>query len=326
MTSISAPARPVTNEHIRPLNILRDLPKVADLIELCFASNLDSDGKSYVRQMRHASRDASFLRWARSAIDGASMPLSGFVWEEAGRIVGNASLVPFHRNGRRIYLIANVATHPEFRRKGIARALTEQTVALARQRGATELWLHARADNPGAIQMYQDLGFEERARRNSWHAITKLPLPESPAPANITQRAARLWPQQIAWLDLLHPEELAWYRSWDWKSLKPGIWNWLYRLFVEFEQRQWAAFSNGQLQGVLAWTPNSRNDVLWLACDPDSDTHALAALLLHARRELGSKRKFILEHPATVNEAAIQGAGFVLSRTLVWMSARAATL
>jgi ribosomal protein S18 acetylase RimI-like enzyme len=325
MTSISAPARPATGEHIRPLNILRDLPKVADLIELCFASNLDRDGKTYVRQMRHASRDASFLRWAKNAVEGASMPLSGFVWEDAGRIVGNASLVPFHRKGRRVYLIANVATHPEFRRKGIARALTEQTVASARQRGATELWLHARADNPGAIQMYQDLGFEERARRNSWNAVTNLPLPQSPASPGITARVARLWSQQLAWLEQLHPEELAWYRSWDWKSLKPGVWNWLYRVFVEFEQRQWAAFHSGQLQGVLAWTPNSRNDVLWLACGANSDAHTLAALLLHARRELGPQRRFILEHPATMNEAAIQAAGFVLSRTLVWMRAPAAT-
>jgi ribosomal protein S18 acetylase RimI-like enzyme len=325
MTSITAPARPAASGHIRPLNILRDLPKVADLIELCFASNLDSEGKSYVRQMRHASSDASFMQWARNAVEGASMPLSGFVWEEDGRLVGNASLVPFHRKSRRIYLIANVATHPDFRRKGIARALTERTMQLADQRGATELWLHVRADNPGALEMYADLGFEQRAWRNSWHSQTHTPPPPASASPTVARRPSRLWPQQLAWLNQLHPEELAWYRAWNWKSLKPGLWNWLYRAFVEFEQRQWAGFKGGQLQGVLAWTPTHRADLLWLACGPDSDASTLTSLLSHARRELGFRRRLILEHPADRNEAAIQAAGFALSRTLVWMRARGAT-
>ena len=42
----------------------------------------------------------------------ASLPLTGYVWEQDGRIVGNASLIPFRDNGKRIFLIANVATHP----------------------------------------------------------------------------------------------------------------------------------------------------------------------------------------------------------------------
>ena len=61
-------------------------------------------------------------------------------------------------------LIANVATHPDHRRKGIARTLTEQVMQHARQRGVDALWLHVRADNPGAVQMYSDLGFVERAQ------------------------------------------------------------------------------------------------------------------------------------------------------------------
>jgi ribosomal protein S18 acetylase RimI-like enzyme len=324
MTSITIPAHTAASEHIRPINILRDLPKVADLIELCFASNLDSEGQSYVRQMRRASSDASFMKWAMNAVEGASMPLSGFVWEQDGRVVGNASLVPFHRKGRRIYLIANVATHPNYRRRGIARALTERTMQLARQRGGTELWLHVRDDNPGAIRMYSDLGFEERAWRTSWHSQTQSAPASSPS-ATITTRASHLWPQQLAWLNQLHPEELAWYRSWNWMSLRPGLWNWLYRAFVEFEQRQWAGFKEDKLQGVLAWNPTQRANLLWLACAPDSDEHTLTALLSRARRELGHRRKLSLEHPADHNVAAIQAAGFEISRTLVWMRARDAT-
>ena len=155
MTSVPLPAHSSTTGNVRPLNILRDLPRVADLIELCFANSMDSDGQSYVRQMRRASRDASFMRWATNAIESASMPLSGFVWEQDGRIIGNASLVPFRHKGKRIYLIANVATHPEHRRKGIARALTEHVMQHARQRGADELWLHVQRTTPARFKCIQ---------------------------------------------------------------------------------------------------------------------------------------------------------------------------
>jgi len=333
MTSVPLPARSSTTEHVRPLNILRDLPRVADLIELCFASSMDSEGQSYVRQMRRVSRDASFMRWASNAIESASMPLSGFVWEQDGRIIGNASLVPFRHKGKRIYLIANVATHPDYRRKGIARLLTERAMQHARQRHGDELWLHVRADNLGAVQMYMDLGFAERARRTTWRASKDRYLPQtSPSRSDyasslptITKRFSRFWPQQHTWLKQLHPEELNWYRSIHWNSLKPGLWNWLYRLFVEFDLRQWAVQKNGRLQGVAIWMPTTRNPSLWLACDPNADSESITFLLRKANRELGYRSNLILEHPAGLQEGAIQTADFSLSRTLIWMRAKGAT-
>lgn len=325
MISVSVPAHSSTAGRLRPLNILRDLPRVADLIELCFADNMDSEGRSYVQQMRRASRDASFKRWASNAIETASMPLSGFVWEQDDHIVGNASLVPFRHKGRRIYLIANIATHPDYRRKGIARALTERTMQHARYRDANELWLHVRADNPGAVQMYADLGFVERAQRTTWqkkadsHSYSTSDLP------TVTKRYAHYWPQQLTWLNQLHPEELSWYRSLNWNSLKPGLWNWLYRAFIEFDLRQWAIQKDGELQGVLAWIPTLRSAPLWLACAPEADPESIKTLLVGVRRDLRHHHILRMEHPAGSQEAAIQAAGFESSRTLIWMRAKGAT-
>ena len=333
MTSVPLPAHLSTSRHVRPLNVLRDLPRVADLIELCFATNMDSEGQSYVRQMRRASRDVSFMSWASNAIESASLPLSGFVCEQNGRIIGNASLVPFRHRGKRIYLIANVATHPDYRRKGIARVLTEQAMGLAYQRGADELWLHVRADNPGAVQMYADLGFVERARRTTWRVNTDrhrntFPFSRSDnarsLPA-VTRRHSHFWPQQLAWLNQLHPEELGWYRPFNWNSLKPGLWNWFYRLFIEFDLQQWAVQKNGRLQGILAWMPTTHSSSLWLACNPDADSESITSLLLSAHRDLIHRHSLALEHPAGLQEQAIQAAGFNASRTLIWMRSEGAT-
>ncbi len=333
MTSVPLSARSSTSEHVRPLNILRDLSRVADLIELCFASSMDSEGQSYVRQMRRASRDVSFMRWASNAIESASMPLSGFVWEQDGRIIGNASLVLFRHKGKRIYLIANVATHPTHRRQGIAYTLTERTMQHARQRGADELWLHVRADNPGAVQMYSDLGFVERARRTTWRVGKERQFALASSPRSdytlglptVTKRYSRFWPQQLTWLNRLHPEELSWYRSLNWSSLKPGLWNWLYRAFVDFDLQQWAVQKNEKLQGVLTWLPSIRSSPLWLACGPNADSESITHLLRKAQRDLGYRQNLTLEHPASLQEGALQEAGFSIVRTLIWMRADGAT-
>jgi ribosomal protein S18 acetylase RimI-like enzyme len=333
MTSVPLSAHSSTSGHVRPLNILRDLSRVADLIELCFASSMDSEGQSYVRQMRRASRDASFMRWASNAIESASMPLSGFVWEQDGRIIGNASLVPFRHKGKRIYLIANVATHPTYRRQGIAHTLTEHAMLHARRRGADELWLHVRVDNPGAVQIYSDLGFVERARRTTWRARKEEQFALVSGPhsnyasglSTVTKRYSRFWSQQLTWLNQLHPEELSWYRSLNWSSLRPGLWNWLYRAFIDFDLQQWAVQKNEKLQGVLTWLPSMRSSPLWLACDPNADSESITHLLRKAQRDLGYRQNLTLEHPASLQEGALQEAGFSVVRTLIWMRADGAT-
>ena len=325
MSSISIPARAEAHPNLRALNVLRDLSQVADLVELCFAKHYDQDGEEYIRQMRRASRDESWLRWASSTMEGASMPLTGYVWEENGRIVGNASLIIFRHHGRKINMIANVAVHPESRHRGIARAVTERAIDHAREHKADELWLHVRDDNPDALDLYSDLGFRERARRTTWQATGDPTLVPASNGFNIFPRPASSWPRQREWMHRLHPDELGWYRNWNFNTLAPGLWNWLYLFFVDLNLRQWAAFRGDRLQAVLSWTPNgSRHEPLWLALGPDSAPEAATSLLVHARTELG-RRKLQLDHPVGPADVAIRAAGFVPQRTLIWMRAEDAT-
>lgn len=321
MTSVPLPAGAEPRQNLRPLNVLRDLPQVADLIELCFHKNADGEAESSVRAMRRAAGEPS---WLQSLENASTVPLSGFVWEENGKIVGNASLIAFRRRRRRIYMVANVAVHPDYRHRGIARAVTEQAIAHARQRGADELWLNVRDDNPDALDLYTDLGFREHSRRTQWEAASS-PPPAAPGGFEILPRSPRFWPLQRQWLARRYPEELAWYGAWNFKPLAPGLWNWLYILFVDLNLRQWAAMRDGRLHAVLAWTPNgTRRDPLWLALGPDSAPEAAAALLVHARSELG-RRRFVLDYPAGAADEAIRMAGFLPQRTLIWMRAEDAT-
>ncbi len=323
MSSITIPVKTRDHPHLRPLNVLRDLSAVADLIELCFSPTMDNDGQRYLSDMRRASRDDSFLRWASRVSETASMPLMGYVWEQDGRIVGNASLIPFRDGGKRIYLIANVATHPDYRRRGIGRALTERVMKQAHDKKTSAIWLHVRDDNPGAIKLYQDLGFREITRRTTWHGSPDHRLTVPNSDIQIVPRHPRFWPLQQSWLHRIYPGDLAWYQSWNINALRPGLWNWFYLLFIEFNIKQWAAVRGDELLAVLTWLPNgSRADSLFAAAGPTTASQeAFSLLLLHARRTITYPPHLTLDFPADEMVDAIRAAGFTPRRTLLWMRA-----
>lgn len=307
---------------MRPLNILRDLPAVADLIELCFSNTLDPEGRSYLDQMRRNGRDSGFLDWAPRVIESVSLPLSGFVWEDGGRVVGNVSLVPFSKRGRKMFMIANVATHPDYRRRGIARALTQAAIQRAREKRAETIWLHVRQDNPGAIALYRDLGFYERARRTTWYAMAGSLLPEAKRhpPVSIRPASSWDWPQQNRWLEIAYPSSLDWYYANQWKVLKPGLLNGIYRFLADIDTLQWAAYRDNRLGAILSCQRTSgRNDYLWLAAPRQPDPEIIMEVLLYGRRALSERYGLSLEFPAGIADDAIRAAGFQPQRTLVWM-------
>ncbi|NCP87874.1 MAG: hypothetical protein CO094_07020 [Anaerolineae bacterium CG_4_9_14_3_um_filter_57_17] len=319
---LASAALSTTSGHLRPLNILRDLIAVADLVELCFASTMDADGHSFVEQMRQNARDSRFLKWAPGVIDSVSLPLSGFVWEDNGKIVGNVSLIPFRRDTRRVTLIANVATHPDYRRRGIGRQLTESALQRARRR-SNEIWLHVRADNPTAIHIYQQLGFVERARRTQWVARpgdSRPNMPASPA-LKIRPRRPADWEHQRAWLEHAHPQEINWHTpSPDINTFGPQWWNNVYRALADISLRQWAVEHNDSLSGVLAAQETyGRRTPLWLALPPKPQPQAVTALLIYARQFLSHSQNLMLEYPVGAADEGILAAGFSPVRSLLWM-------
>ena len=325
MNSISIPVKANDHPHIRPLNVLRDLPAVADLIELCFSSTMDNEGQRYLSDMRRASHDDSFLSWASHMSETASMPLMGYVWEQEGRIVGNSSLIPFRDHGKRVYLIANVATHPEYRRRGIGRALTERSMKQAHDKNAVAVWLHVRDDNPGAIKLYEGLGFEEIARRTNWYATPDRFALSPRTDIEVVTRPSRLWTLQQEWLRRIYPEALTWYHSWNFNALRPGLLNWIYLLFIDFNIRQWVALRNDEMLATLTWMPQGgRPESLYAAAKPGADglaSEALTQLLIHARQNLANHSSISLDYPAGEMTDAFRAAGFRIRRTLLWMRA-----
>jgi len=81
--------------------------------------------------------------------------------------------------------IQTIAVAPDARRNGIGRALMHALMVEARDRGASELFLEVRDDNPGAQHLYDSLGFERIAVRPNYYqpdgvdaVVMRLSIPE----------------------------------------------------------------------------------------------------------------------------------------------------
>ncbi|MGN6426343.1 ribosomal protein S18-alanine N-acetyltransferase [uncultured Leifsonia sp.] len=93
--------------------------------------------------------------------------LVAFPPEEPERIDGYAGLLA--PAGAAEGDIQTIAVAPAARRHGLGRSLMQALIGEARKRGAREVFLEVRADNPGAQNLYRTLGFEEIGVRPKYY-------------------------------------------------------------------------------------------------------------------------------------------------------------
>lgn len=65
--------------------------------------------------------------------------------------------------------IATIATHPDFRRQGIARRLLAYSLLQALEEGARSSFLEVREGNLAAQEMYRKFGYVESGRRRRYY-------------------------------------------------------------------------------------------------------------------------------------------------------------
>jgi len=143
---------------LRLLDPRRDLNQVADLIEEVFAGEIGPAGLAAVRDLRMMSQVSGLVWLMERASEEFRDGLTGFVWVEDGRVVGNVTLSRVKPDSPRWH-ISNVAVQSANRRRGIGRRLVEAAVELARSRGGEWAILQVRQDNASARRIYEQLGF-----------------------------------------------------------------------------------------------------------------------------------------------------------------------
>ncbi|GAB1420670.1 hypothetical protein MASR2M15_07800 [Anaerolineales bacterium] len=159
-----------SQKFIRKVNLRTDLAALADLIELAFANVMDASGRGAIQELRALNAmGLGLVPLAR--FNGLASGISnGFVWEEDGKIVGNVSLYPAKLRSKQpsTWIVANVATHPAYQRRGIAYELMQHSLRALKQEKIEVATLQVDYKNEGAQKLYARLGFEYESAWKTW--------------------------------------------------------------------------------------------------------------------------------------------------------------
>ncbi|MFQ5344294.1 MAG: GNAT family N-acetyltransferase [Anaerolineae bacterium] len=141
---------------LRPLNPTRDLKQVVDLLRIAFPEELGRPEAAWLRDVEILGALKPLIWLANQFNMALGGFFYGFVWIEEGRVVGNVTI---SRLTPQNWLISNVAVHPDFRRRGIARDLMDASVDWIAGRNARWVTLEVRRENVPAKSLYFDMGF-----------------------------------------------------------------------------------------------------------------------------------------------------------------------
>ena len=337
MVSLTLAKSPTSSSNgIRPVNVKTDLAPLADLIELAFADTMDSSGRAAIREMRTLSRFGTGLGMLAGMNDLVQGIGLGYVWIQDGRLVGNVSIYSANTAAAKghTWIIANVAVHPDYRGRGIARQLMQTSLEAISRRATrshpASAILQVEQNNLPARQLYDSLGFVEEGQWQHWRRSSGSRVPPLQRSPYISQRRRGEWRAEYALAQRIRPHGLGWQRP-----LHPGL---FHRSFAtalndminmrSFERLVIRSEDEKNVRASL-WIERAfaaSSVQLMLLSDPDYQSLYDEALIHLAVQRYGTRTPIILEHPAddSAAGAVLERYHFHVQRSLVHMRWQAA--
>ncbi|MFT5195223.1 MAG: ribosomal protein S18 acetylase RimI-like enzyme [Candidatus Promineifilaceae bacterium] len=328
MTAINLPSQKSSAQNdtnVRAMSVRRDARQVISLLELVFNQHLRGAG--------HHTIAANFS--FQDLLKGQDQIVPGFVYSLDKRIVGNVSILESKTPGR--YLVANVAVHPDFRRRGIARKMMKQVMLYIKGRAGHQIVLQVEAENANAIVLYQKLGFHAVGTLNdwrmNWYSLKTIITPPSINHKNPDDYGEFLLrplraedTQTVRNLDTsLFQGNLNWPNAPDKRYYERGIQSFLYRFFSGINHEIWVCEArNHQIVGIgIIENEVGRPYMLKIRVIPKWASHVerpLVAKLARRLRYMRSKSISVQQDAAHKTiEHLLKESGFSLKRTLVVM-------
>lgn len=306
-----------SDPHVRQVDPWRDGRAIAQLLETVFRDEASSDDGV---RLIHALRNYGLLD--AMLLGGAT----GFVWIEDGQLVTNAS-VQRNYTRRNTWIIGNVATQPAYRNRGIGRAVVEACIQYAASHGAHYVALQADVNNDPALHLYGKLGFRRLGEVAHYLRPAATDLPDDETPSYV--RKAKWSDRAAVWaLAQRHvPGQFTFAEPFDPNMYRLGL-RWSLLNALNGNVQRWQVMDSAK-QGVLLGAVRTRAtlegsyhhlEVLPNADATVEDTvRLIESGLRHLRRYVA--KPIYAAHACTseVPHAALQAAGFRLTRTLVHM-------
>lgn len=315
---------------------LKDLRGVANLIEEAFADDLDRSGQSALRELRWLSYMKPILWWMVVFSSDHNDFLSGFVWEEDRKIVGNIT-VNRTAPGSRRWLISNLAVAKNYRGRSIARGLMYAGIELVKEYNGTSVSLQVRSDNTPAKHLYESLNFREISG-TTYLRLNRIPRVERqnipPPPKEVTIRPRRFDSidarQSYQLASAAVPTEVQ--REWPLRQSRfrlDGQEQWLTNFFHKIvgggSAVYWVVENGHSFVATLNVQPGVLGKLhqVELIVHPDWRGYLEKPLIGRALNYLYRWRStgIALKHPADHTQAiqAYKEWGFEESQTLIWM-------
>jgi ribosomal protein S18 acetylase RimI-like enzyme len=307
LVSLSLSSPTTAGDGLRPINLRTDLVALADLIEIAFSDTMDSSGRAAVRELRmfgSTGAARSILLGVNELLVGISL---GYVWIADGKLVGNVSIYPADTPTRlgKTWIIANVATHPDYRGRGIARQLMQASMESIRERGHRAL-LQVDYTNQVAQGLYERLGFVYERAFTHWRRSSTLRAPPAlTSPLRIHRRRDDEWQAEYALAASVRPKErggVGWQRPLHEGLFRPS---WLKALndTLNFRSQERLVIRTEDERKLCAslWVESAfatSSTQLTMLVDTEYAGLHDELLLNSAVRRFGTRNPLTLEHPA----------------------------
>jgi ribosomal protein S18 acetylase RimI-like enzyme len=312
---------------LQPTNLIRDLYQIAQLVETCFGASLDASGRAAIEEMKWVGRLGPLLLIV-ALLDRLGIEMGrGFVWRVGRHVVGNVSLFAagHHPWLGRGWLIANVAVHPSYQRRGIAHTLMQAAMARVEQQRGRWVVLQVEEGNAPALTLYQGMNFTIYETLNQWEStrgmehepdfradelsVRPRTPADSPAEIDLIFRRARVG--AMAWTQPLSKTDVQ-------GSLLEG---------ADFSRERWALpdpVNPNRLLGSL-WITSSgwRRSRISLFLDPELESPSARQALLRAVLARPDMENRIIRIETTAGDSPIEemlkSLGFRKTRSLIQM-------
>lgn len=311
------------NEGLRPIDMARDVPQIVELLKLAFGEALEFDEGQLLGDDVSTSISTLFYR-----LNPATSRLTnGFVWVAEGRIVGNVTLLSTKAWDR--YLVANVAVHPAYRRRGIARAMMHAVTSAVKKRGGRAILLQVVKDNDSAIDLYRSLGYAGVGHMSTWYSsssrLRRLDPPAGAPGIDIRPLPGSQWREAYALDTACVPADLNWPEPLRPDAYRRTLWQRLGDMMNSRLFETWtAADANDRLAGLATISSQwGRSHLLTLRVHPAAAGQLERPLLAKLVRRLQylPRRNVRIDHPDddAATNALLTEANFTVQRTLTHM-------
>ncbi len=305
------------NKSIRPLNLSTDLKEIANLLFVCFSDSMDEDGKRYIEYLRRFSQSLLFTKMAERNPEKYSLPGEGFIYEDMGKLVGNITLSPMKYQQEIIYLVSNVAVLPEYRGKGIAKALTKTALQYVESKGVKQVWLQVKQENQAAIDLYTQFQFQSFMTRTTWIRKNTNIFLQQPEKIFLRKRKKDEWEIQQKLLERIYPAELTTAYGFEIASIQPRLRNVINDVLRSRITTHWVCEIDQQI-GFISYDlfPEQSYVNLWVAVPETMEEQFLEVLIPTVHYRIGKEVR--VNYPENECSACFREIGMQELNTLLW--------